>query len=174
MPILETADDLVFLLADQSLMSLDIARETEIVRRAERGDGREGDLTRDLRETCYESIECVIDTVMVYLFLILSLSFYEYRRHRLHEIVDEYPQSSRGRESSCGVIRLKEESHLLKGEHIIADGSRRYLEVILREKRLRSRDLTCLYVLFDDELEDVHFAPVDLMHGYTLETRNFP
>ena len=124
MSILETADDLVFLLADQSLVSLDIARETEIVGRPERWDAREGDLARDLRQTCHESIERVIDTVMIYLLCILSLRFDEYRRHRLHEIVDEYPQSSCGRESACRVIGLEEESHLLEGEHIVADRSR--------------------------------------------------
>ena len=124
MPILEAADDLVFLLADQSLVSLNIARETEIVGRPERWDTREGDLTRDLRKTCHESIERIIYTVMIYFFLIFSLRFDEYRGHSLHEVVDEYSQPSRRRESTCRVIWLEEKPHLLEGEHIVADRSR--------------------------------------------------
>ena len=38
---------------------------------------------------------------------------------------------------------------------------------MLREERLRARDLSGLDILLYDEFQDVHFPLVDLMHSYT-------
>jgi hypothetical protein len=124
MLVLEEFDNLVFLLSDEGLMTLEIVRESEIVGRAERWDTREGDLTRDLGQASDETIEGVIDTSVGELRVMRLLRFEKYLRHRLHEVVDEYSQSSRGRESPCTIVWLEKESHLLEGHHIIAHGRR--------------------------------------------------
>jgi hypothetical protein len=124
MLVLEEFDNLIFLLSDERLMPLEIVRETEIVGGAERWYTREGDLTGDLGQASDETIESVIDTIMERFLPMELLCLEKYLWHRLDQVVDEYPESSCRRESTCTIVWLEEESHLLEGHHIVAHGCR--------------------------------------------------
>jgi hypothetical protein len=164
MLVLEEFDDLIFLLSDKGLMPLEIVRETEIVGCTERWDTREGDLTCDLSQASDETIEGVIDTSVGELRIMRLLRFEKYLRHGLHEIVDEYSQSSRGRESASTIVWLEEETHLLEGHHIVAYSGTRYLEIMPTEERLGSGDLSRLDISFDDVFEDLDLPLLDFFH----------
>lgn len=121
MLILEALYHLIHLISDESLMSIQVARESEIVGCSERWDTGECDLACYLRESRYEEIEGIVDTIMLELTDILLLCLEKHSRHRLHQIVYEYPESSRRRKSSCAIIWLEEQSHLFERHHIISN-----------------------------------------------------
>ena len=121
MLVLEEFDHLIHLIADDSPIAIEIVREPEIVGCPEIWDAREGDLTRDLRQSRDEIIECIIDTIDLDLSSVLFLRFDEDGWKCLHKIVDEYPESTMRGESSGTIVRLKYESHLFETHHIVAD-----------------------------------------------------
>lgn len=162
--VLKTLDHLIHLLTKNSLMSLEITRESKIVWSSKWWNRCKSNLTCNLREPSYKMIEYIIDTFIFYSSIVFLLCLKKHCRHSLHKIIYKNSKTSCRWESPSRIVRLKNESHLFETHHIIANGCGWNLEIILRQKRLRPHNLSCFEIFFDNMLQDEYFSILYSLH----------